>query len=94
MGLTAYDLPRNTAKEKDPNLAQFLATFADTLTADEVDDGLGVQIEVDALEPPGPRQMFADAVEQYRDGRCLPGRHWPTRSATLGKLDGIIDGLD
>jgi hypothetical protein len=42
-----HDLVRNPAKEKDPNLAN----FADTLTADEADEGLGVQIEVDALEP-------------------------------------------
>jgi hypothetical protein len=63
-----YGLPRNPAKEKDPNMDNFLRNFADTLTDDEVDDGLGVQVEVDALEPPLLRRLFTDVIEQYWDG--------------------------
>jgi hypothetical protein len=62
-----YDLARNAAKEKDPNMIAFLATFADTLTADEVDAGLGVQVEMDALDPTVLRQLYADAIGQYWD---------------------------
>jgi hypothetical protein len=68
-----YGLPRNPAKEKDPNMDNFLRNFADTLTDDEVDDGLGVQVEVDALEPPLLRQLFADAIEQYWDSDVYEG---------------------
>ncbi|MCV7394374.1 hypothetical protein [Mycobacterium paraseoulense] len=62
-----YDLARNAAKAKDPNLNNFLANFEHTLTDDEVDDGLGVQVEVDALEPPLLRQLYTDAIDKYWD---------------------------
>jgi hypothetical protein len=62
-----HDLARNAAKAKDPNLNNFLVNFEDTLTDDEVDDGLGVQVEVDALEPPLLRQLYTDAIETYWD---------------------------
>ena len=61
----AYGLARNAAKEKDPNLAAFLANFAHTLTADEVDDGTGVQVEMDAVDPNTLRQLYTDAVERF-----------------------------
>ena len=62
-----HDLPRNPAKGKDPNLPAFLKTFADTLTPNEVAAGLGVQVEMDALEPTVLRQLYADAIDQHWD---------------------------
>jgi hypothetical protein len=62
-----YDLARNTAKAQDPSMNTFLANFEHTLTDDEVDDGLGVQVEVDALEPTDLRDLFTDAIDQYWD---------------------------
>lgn len=62
-----YGLARNSAKEKDPNLAAFLANFAHTLTADEIETGNGVQVEMDAVDPNTLRQLYTDAVESYWD---------------------------
>ncbi len=62
-----YDLVRNPAKKKDPNTDNFMLTFKDTLTDNEIDDGLGVQVEVDALDPNDLRQLFEDAVAAYWD---------------------------
>ena len=64
---SGQDMARNLAKEKDPNMIAFLKTFADTLTPAEVDAGLGVQVEMDALEPTKLRQLYADAIDQYWD---------------------------
>ena len=67
-----YGLARNAAKEKDPNMIAFLKTFANTLTADEVDAGLGVQVEMDALDPnvlPAPRRRHRPVLGR----RCPPG---------------------
>ncbi|MGZ8748532.1 MAG: hypothetical protein ACXWZI_04480 [Mycobacterium sp.] len=87
-----YDLPRNAAKEKDPNLNQFLATFADTLTPDEIDDGLGGQVEVDALEPSVLRQLFTDAINQYWDDDAY-GAVMEDEQADIAALDGIIEEM-
>lgn len=62
-----YGLARNSAKENDPNLAAFLANFAHTLTADEIETGAGVQVEMDAVDPNTLRQLYADAVERFWD---------------------------
>ncbi|MEO3757064.1 hypothetical protein ABGB19_02075 [Mycobacterium sp. B14F4] len=62
-----YGLPRNSAKEKDSNLPAFLANYAHTLDDVEAENGCGVQIEMDALEPNDLRQLFTDAVEQFWD---------------------------
>jgi hypothetical protein len=87
-----YELARNPAKEKDPNLDNFLRNFADTVTDDEVDVGLGVQVEVDALELPLPRQLYTDAI----------GKHWDAdayqavlaeEADDIAELDAIVDGL-
>jgi hypothetical protein len=88
-----HDLPRNAAKEKDPNIAMFLATFADTLTPDEVDDGLGVQVEVDALEPPVLRQLFTDAIDQYWDAEAYDAVI-EVEQDDIDLLDGIIEGME
>lgn len=87
-----HGLPRNPAKEKDPNMDNFLRNFADTLTADEIDDGLGVQVEVDALEPPLLRQLFADAVEKYWDAEAYDAV-LEQEESDRAELDAIVDGL-
>ena len=88
----AHDLPRNPAKEKDPNMGSFLANFADTLTDDEIGDGLGVQVEVDALDPPLLRQLFSDAVEKYWDADAYDAVR-ADEADDLAELDAIVDGL-
>ena len=60
-------LTRNAAKEGDSNLQSFLLNFEDTLTPDEVDDGPGVQIEIDAVNPNDLRAMFAASIAKYWD---------------------------
>ena len=87
-----HDLPRNPAKEKDPNMDNFLRNFGHTLTADEVDDGLGVQVEVDALEPPLLRQLFTDAVERYWDADAYRAV-LADEDDDITELDRIVDGL-
>lgn len=87
-----YDLPRNSAKEKDPNTDQFLATFEDTLTDDEVDDGLGVQIEVDAIDPNVLHDLFADAIEMYWDDEAFEAVQ-AEEEDDIEQLDAIIAGL-
>ncbi len=62
-----YVLARNAAKAADPNMDAFKLNFADTFTDDEIDDGCGVQVEVDALEPMLLRQLFTDAIEKVWD---------------------------
>lgn len=86
-------LARNPAKEKDPSLQAFRANFDHTLTDDEVEDGLGVQIEADALEPTVLRDMFLDALGRFWDDDA----HRAVLDAErvdLERLDGILDGLD
>jgi hypothetical protein len=87
-----YGLPRNPAKEKDPNMDNFLRNFADTLTDDEVDDGLGVQVEVDALEPPLLRQLYTDAIGKYWDADAYQAV-LEQEDDDLAELDAIVDGL-
>jgi hypothetical protein len=87
-----HDLPRNPAKEKDPNMDNFLRNFADTLTDDEIDDGLGVQVEVDALEPPLLRQLFTDAIGKYWDTDAYRAV-LAAEDDDLTELDAIVDGL-
>ena len=63
-----YGLPRNSAKEKDPNLPAFLANYEHTLSDAEAENGCGVQIEMDALDPNDLRQLFTDAIDQFWNG--------------------------
>jgi hypothetical protein len=87
-----YGLPRNPAKEKDPNMDNFLRNVADTLTDDEVDDGLGVQEEVDALEPPLLRQLYTDAIGKYWDADAYQAV-LADEADDIAELDAIVDGL-
>jgi hypothetical protein len=63
----ALNLVRNAAKEKDPNMQSFIRNFEGTLTPDEVNDGLGVQIELDAVNPNTLRDMFSAAIDRFWD---------------------------
>ena len=87
-----FALVRNSAKEKDINLPNLLANFADTLTDDEFSDGLGVQVEVDALDPNDLRDLFTRAIEQHWDGSAWEASKAQERE-DIAELDRIIDGL-
>ena len=86
-----YDLARNAAKSKDPSLDTFLVNFGHTLTADDIDDGCGVQVEVDR----STRQFCADrspTPSETIGTPTLTGLFWHRRS-DIAELDGIVDEL-
>ena len=87
-----YDLARNAAKSKDPSLDTFLVNFGHTLTADEIDDGCGVQVEVDALDPSVLRRLFTDAIGNYWDTDAYRAV-LAQEESDIAELDGIVDGL-
>ena len=88
-----YDLARNAAKAKDPSLDTFLINFGYTLTDNEIDDGLGVQVEVDALDPSDFRRLFTDAIGQYWDADAYQAV-LAQEEADRAELDAIVDRLD
>jgi hypothetical protein len=87
-----YALAGNAATAADPSMNTFLANFEHTLTDDEVDDGLGVQVEVDALEPTALRDLFTDAIEQYWDTDAYDAV-LSKEKADIKVLDGIVSKL-